>query len=315
MKPLVSVIILSYYNIPDIYPTLSSVLEQTYEDIEIIFSDDGTPGFTDEIENINAYISRHQKGNIKNVVFNAIKENSGTVKNLNSAIRLSHGKYVKGVSSEDKLARPDALSIYVNFMELHDSKVAFAKMRGVTPEGKYYYKLQSCDFNFELLRSYTVKQTRSRLFSRNFLPAPTWMIRSDVFKTYGLFSEKMRLIEDYPYWLYLTEKNVPFDYLDEIMMDYKLSGVSSAGSYSETFMKDMLKIYDEFIFPYDKRYGILQPLYNALKRAGLNFYMQEAKRNSMSRTQKIYARIKYLPFWIMVSFQNKVNKFANQHSK
>jgi len=296
-----------------IYPTLQSVLDQTYENIEIIFSDDGTPGFEEEIKKIDNYISCHQKGNISNVVYNAIKINGGTVKNVNSAIVLSKGRYIKGLAAEDKFSHSNVLQHYVDFMEAHGSKVVFAKMRGVTSDGQYKYKLTSCESDYERLSSYTVEQTRNRLFRRNFLPAPTKMIDAEVFSTYGLYPESTRLIEDYPYWLHLTANGVKFDYLDEITIDYMLSGISSKGSYNEIFMQDMLVIYDKYIFPYDKRFGALQPIYNALKRGGLNFYIAEAQREKMTNSQKVYSRIKYLPFWLWVSLQSALNELHNQH--
>lgn len=313
MKPLVTVIIASYCNLEGIYPTLQSILGQTYENIEIIFTDDGTPGFDEEISKLDEYISAHQKGNINNVVYNAIKVNGGTVKNVNSAITLSKGRYIKELAAEDRLSHPHVLQHYVHFMETHDSKVVFAKMRGVTLEGQYKYRLPSCEFDYELLRSYTVEQTQNRLFRRNFLPAPTKMIDAEVFRIYGLYPECTRLIEDYSYWLYLTAKGVKFDYMDELTVDYMLSGVSGKGQYSEIFMQDMLIIYDKYIFPYDKRFGIIQPIYNALKRGGLNYYITEAQLGKKTRIQRLYVRLKYLPFWLLVFLQNAWYELQNKH--
>lgn len=312
MRELVSVIILSYRNHEGIYQTLQSILEQTYENIELVFSDDGSPGFDAETGKINRYIEANQKGNITGVVFNAVRMNGGTVKNVNGAIRLSHGRYIKVLGAEDMLSRPDALSVYVDYMETHKSRIVFAKIRGILPDGSYRYRLVSCELDYGLLKSYTVRQTRERLFGRNFLPAPAWMADAGIFREYGLFPECVRLIEDYPYWLHLTACGVKFDYLDEILVDYRLSGISSAGSYGEEFMRDMLVIYDRFIFPFDRRFGVLQPVYNVLKRGGLNYYMLEAGRGGMTCFQKICTGIKYFPFRIYVSLQDMMNDMANK---
>lgn len=312
MKQKVSMIILSYRNIAGIYETLDSVFEQDYENIEIVISDDGTKGFEEEIDKINAYIEKNKKENITNVIINAIKENGGTVKNINSAIRKSTGKYIKVLSAEDTFSKKEALRLYVDFMEKEKVLIAFAKMRGVTPTGEFKYELLSCESDYDLLKSLNVEQTKNRLFRRNFLPAPAWMIDRELFETVGEFREDVRLIEDYPYWIYLCLKNIRFGYLDEVMIDYKLSGVSSAGSYSEMFMNDMFVIYDKYIFPYDKRFGILQPVYNALKRAGLNYYMSCARWKKMTKAQKVWSRIKYFPFHMLVTLQNMNNRRVNK---
>lgn len=308
MRDLLSVIVLSYKNVEGIYETVDSILKQDYSNIEIVISDDGTPEFAKYLPELEKYLETNKKENISNIVINAIKVNGGTVKSVNSAIRLSKGKYIKLLSSEDKLANERALSTYVAFLENNNFDIAFAKLRGVTPEGTYKNELLSYDSNFEELRKYSIEQTHKRLFSRNFLPAPGAFFSRRLFDEVGLFPEDTRLIEDYPFWLYLCMKEIPFGYIDEVLIDYKLSGVSSAGSYSEAFMKDMYVIYNKYIFPYDKRFGILQPIYNMLKRGGLNYYIAEAKRTKMTTVEKVYSRIKYLPFHILVSLQNFSNK-------
>lgn len=304
MKELVSVIILSYKNIDGIYETLDSVLSQTYENIEIVVSDDGTPGFEDAADKIQGYITAGNKGNIKNVLINPIKVNGGTVKNINSAIEKSAGKYIKVLAAEDMLSCDNALDIYVSFMENNDFKIAFAKIRGITQDGEYRDQLLACESDYNLLKTYSPEDTKNRLFRRNFLPAPAWIIDRKLFEENGLFREDTRIIEDYPYWIYLSMRGVQFGYIDEFLVNYKFSGVSSGGSYSEMFMNDMLIIYDKYIFPYDKKFGILQPVYNCLKRAGLNFYMSKAKWGKMTKSRKIVSGIKYFPFMIYVKLQN-----------
>lgn len=315
MKNLVSVIVLSYRNIPGIYETLDSILNQTYENIELVISDDGTPGFSDEIAEVKAYIEKGNRGNISNTIVNSIIKNVGTVKNINSAIEKTSGKYIKIISAEDKFSDETALDKYIDFMESGSYLIAFAKMRGVTPDGKYKYKLLSCESDYKLLKSYTIQQTRNRLFRRNFLPAPACIIDRKLFDEAGLFLEDTRLIEDYPYWCYLAEKGIQFGYIEEVLIDYKLSGVSSGGTYGEVFMKDMLIVYDKHIFPYDRRFGVLQPIYNVIKRAGLNFYVMKAGWNRMTKLQKLWNYIKYCHFFVFVKLQNTLNNIENKKGK
>lgn len=312
MKDMVSVIILSYKNTEGIYETLDSVLSQKYDNIEIIISDDGTPGFSKDIDKIKSYIETNRKSNIKNIVINAIEVNGGTVKNINSAIRKTQGRYIKVLSAEDIFSCDTALDKYVEYMESSDVKIAFAKMRGVTSEGEYRYELLSCESDYDLLKKYTIEDTKKRLFKRNFLPAPAWIVDRKLFDENGMFPEDTRLIEDYPYWLYLSMRGVKFGYIDEVLIDYRLSGVSSGGFYGEMFMEDMLVIYDKYIFPYDRRFGIFQPLYNCIKRAGLNFYMSRARWGKMTKGQRTLAGIKYFPFFVLVKLQNYMINHKNK---
>ena len=311
MRELVSVIVLSYKNIDGIYETVQSILKQDYENIEIIIADDATPDFADHKGKIEGYVAENQRDNIKNFVFNIQPVNVGTVKNINSAIERAQGKYVKLISSEDCLNAPDVLTKYVKFMEENNYLIAFSKMRGVTPDGEYRYSLASCESNYDLLKSLNQEQTLNRLFKRDFLPAPASFIDVELFKTQGLFKEDTRLIEDYPYWIHLTRNGVAFGYIDDVLIDYKLSN-SGAGNYSEAFMNDMFAIYDKYIFPYDKRFGILQPVYNKLKRMGLEFYMAKARWNKMNTKQKVIASIKYFPFYVLVELQKFKTNLENK---
>lgn len=311
-KELVSIIVLSYENLHGIYGTLNSIFSQTYGLIEIIISDDGSRGFANEKPKIQEYIAEHARSNVQNVVYNQISVNRGTVKNINGAIALSSGSIIKILSAEDKLSHENVIKHYVEFLSTTDYEICFGKMRGVCDDGSCVYHLLSCEDDYEKISSLDAQQTERRLYRRNFLPAPAWCARRTLFERYGLFPECVRLIEDYPYWCHLSKSGVRFGYIDEVMIDYRLSGVSSAGSYSEPFMQDMLIIYDKFIFPNDRRFGFAQPLYNHLKRSGLKYYCEKARWCTMTRGQKIKTAIVFAPFHILTSAQNGVMKCKNK---
>lgn len=302
-KDLISFVILTYRNFDGIYDTLDSVFRQDYPKIEIIISDDCSPNAGQELPKIESYIAEHRTPNIQNVVVHTMEQNVGTVKNINYAYRLASGEYIKDLGAEDTLNAPDVLSRYKHFLDESGCLLCVAKVRGVDPEGKYHYNLASCEDNYDALRSYTPDGLRDRLFVRNCLPSPAFFFRKELFETYGYYPEDTRLIEDYPYWLYLCSRQVKFAFLDDRMIDYKLSGVSSAGHYSKAFMNDMLVIYNKYIFPVDRRFGVLQPLYNNLKRGGLGAYIALAEWDDYSFGQKLTACIKHGIFFVYIRLQ------------
>lgn len=309
---LVSILIMCYNNLDGAYATLDSAFRQDYPEIELVISDDASRDYSAKQPELAAYIGKHRTKNIRSVIWVSHPQNVGTVRNSNDAIRASHGDYILAIASEDILAHEGALSHLVRILEETGRDICFGRLRGITPEGKPVDHLLSCESNYDLLKSYTVEQTRNRLFSRNFLPAPAALKTRRLFEQNGLYPESIRLIEDYPYWLTLTKNGVPFAYLDEVVVLYQLSGVSSAGSYSEMFMKDMFVIYDRFIFPYDHRFGHLQGIYNALKRHGLQFYLAKAKWQKLSPGKKVWYRIRYLPFFVFTGLQNWNNDRKNR---
>ena len=133
----------------------------------------------------------------------------------------------------------------------------------------------------------------NRLFVRNCLPAPAWCAKRELFEKNGYFLTTVKLIEDYPYWIHLCLNEEKIGFLDEVLIEYRLDGVSSKGQYSITFMKDMFVIYNNYIFPYDKRFSIFQPIYNWLKVQGLNAYYDKARWIELDRRQKLKSYLKY----------------------
>lgn len=305
---LFSLIIVSYRNLSGIYPTLDSAFFQTYSPIEIIIADDGTPGFNEVKHDLSEYIESNKSSNITNVVIRGAKLNRGTVANINEALAIAEGEFIKVLAAEDCFAKPTAVEEYVAFLENYDYKICFAKMEGITPDGQVRKHLLACESDYETLSNYSPEQMEQRLFARNCLPAPAWCAKRSLFEMAGLFPSCVRLIEDYPYWLMLSHKGIKFGFIDDVLVYYRLSGVSSAGDYSESFMEDMFTIYDTYIFPFDYRYGFLQPFYNALKRTGLNYYMFKATRDRFSVPKRIAGQIKYLPFSVYTYLLEKRNR-------
>lgn len=309
---LISFIILVYRHFDGITRTLQSVFEQDYPQIEIIISDDGSDNYVEEIEAVRAYVDAHRTENIIRVVYNHLEENQGTVRNANSALRLAKGKYIKNLGADDTLASPGALRRYVDFLEKSACLICFSKLQGVDDDGKIIRNLASCADDYEPFREMTPLEIRDRLFVRNFLPAPAWFAKRELFEKYGYYPETARLIEDYPYWIHLCTEGIRFAFMDDVLVNYRLSGISSAGFYSEAFMKDMYAIYDEWIFPCDKRYGVLQPVYNTMKRAGLNAYTDRARWKKYSIWQKIAAWLKHGVFFVYIDYGNYRMKKKNE---
>lgn len=299
-KDLISVLILTYRNFDGIYETLDSVFAQDHPAIEIIISDDGSKNASEVFPQIESYIETHRSDSIRNVVLHTMEHNVGTVKNSNYALKCSNGEYIINMAAEDTLNAPDVLSRFRRYLDESGCLLGVCKVRGVDPQGNYHFHLASCEDDYDTLRSYTPDQLLNRLYVRNCLPAPAFFFKRELFERYGYYPEDTRLIEDYPYWMYLCQQQVRFAFFDDRMIDYKLTGVSSAGHYSRMFMDDMLVIYNKYIFPHDRRFGIAQPVYNALKQGGLNAYIALADWEDYSAAQKITASLKYFPFFAYI---------------
>ena len=293
----ISFLIPMYRNHRQVYVTLESLFAQDYPDIELIFTDDGSPEWEEALPELRGYVEAHAGANITRVVYSHLPENQGTVKNANNGYQLAEGEYLKDMAPEDWLAGPRALSRYVELLEESGCLIGFSRMEGMDPEGRAVRHLASTAEDYDVLRKMTPMELRNRLFARNCLPAPAWFARTALFREHGYYLPVTRLIEDYPYWIHLCTEGVQIAFWDEVLVRYRLSG-TGGGHYSVNFMKDMYAVYDTCIFPADRRYGAFQPLYNRLKRMGLDAYMDRARWEEYGPGRKALAWLRHgVFFW------------------
>lgn len=107
MSDLVSVIMPSYNTAEFIGQTISSVLNQTYQNFEIIIVDDCSTDNTDDIvKSFNDERIRYYK--------NAV--NSGAAVSRNTALKNAKGKWIAFLDSDD-LWEPNKLELQIAFME------------------------------------------------------------------------------------------------------------------------------------------------------------------------------------------------------
>ena len=96
---LFSVIILTYNNTEYLFGLLDSLFKQTYNNIELIISDDASTSF--DMNKIDNYIKSNKKNNIVSYQIIIRKKNGGTVKNINGALKRCNGEIIKLIAADD----------------------------------------------------------------------------------------------------------------------------------------------------------------------------------------------------------------------
>lgn len=109
MKPLVSVIMPSYNSEKFIGEAIESVLEQTYENWELIIIEDASADHSQEV--IHAYKDERIR-----LLCNEV--NRGISESTNRGIEESRGKYI-ALLDDDDIAEKDRLTLQVNYLENH----------------------------------------------------------------------------------------------------------------------------------------------------------------------------------------------------
>lgn len=104
---------------------LDSVLNQTYDNIELLFVDDASTDNT--LKTISAYEERFEARGYKLRIF-SLEKNSGQAAAINRVLTEYNGEYVEWMDSDD-IFLPDAIEKKVNFLE-QNPDCGFALSKG-----------------------------------------------------------------------------------------------------------------------------------------------------------------------------------------
>ena len=125
VKNMISIILLSYNSGDYLYEAIDSILKQDYPLIELIVSDDGSKNF--EEEKLRKYIDDNARDNITYSIIHR-KKNIGTVKNINNALAVSKGEYIRILGGDDTYPVPDVLSRMIRILEKEHSIAVVGKL-------------------------------------------------------------------------------------------------------------------------------------------------------------------------------------------
>jgi len=226
-KKLVSIAMTTYNGESYIEKQLQSILNQTYNSLEIIICDDCSNDSTVEI--IKKYIridTRIQL--VKN------KKNLGFKKNFEQAISLCTGDYI-ALSDQDDIWKNNKIEKLLSKIGKHDlihSAVSLIDEKGKIISNKWVKK-NNFKYNFEKLIFGTTVTGCTVLFKKNllkfFYPIPT--------------GEKY-----HDWWLaLLASKSKGITYLDEVLTLYRQHGLQDTGVNIETKYFKFKRILKEII--------------------------------------------------------------------
>jgi glycosyltransferase involved in cell wall biosynthesis len=187
-KNLVSIIIPVFKNVNLLRDSLSSVINQTYDNIEIIVIDDGSNEY-----NKILIICKQFKKKVKIIRF---KHNKGVSSALNKGISISKGKYINWLSHDD-LFYPTKIEEQIKSLKGNINKISATNFIIWDYEKNLYTnsKLKKKDFvNFN-----------DKILIRDIYNFCTFLIPKVLFRK-NLFNEKLKYVQDYDMMLKLSKK-------------------------------------------------------------------------------------------------------------
>lgn len=261
MAPTVSVIIPSYNHGRFIRQCIQSVLDQTFQDFEIIITDDGSSDRSIEI--IEEFVDPRIKL-FKHLV------NKGASVASNNCIINSTGKYIAMLSSDD-IWYPEKLEIQVNYLEAHpEISIVFGKVDWIDVSGNLLVAGFPYKDIFNVKNRTRFEWLRHFFKVGNCLCHPCSLIRRDHYLEVGLLDPSFANLPDFDLWVRFCLKydihilDQPLVYFRRINEQENASGDNITGRIRNRFeykqiLTHYLSIQDPnellLIFPEAGQYG------------------------------------------------------------
>ena len=220
--PKVSVVIPAYNTVHFLPQTVKSVLQQTFQDFEIIVVNDGS---TDGTE---LWLSQLEQPQLTYITQN----NQGLPATRNTGIAAAQGAYIAFLDADDlweptKLeqqvacldARPEVGLVHTAIRYIDEQNYEINRIFGVEGDGNVWQKV--------------VVHNPVRCGS-------TPMVRRDCFATVGVFDPTLTFSEDWDMWIRIAA-HYPFATINEPLVSYRQHGTNMTKGY-QAIMPNFIKI-------------------------------------------------------------------------
>jgi len=202
----VSIILPAYNAGNTIHLAIQSVLQQTYEDFELIVIDDGSLDHTREV-----VFSFHDG----RIVYKRNNQNLGLQKSLNIGLEKALGEFIARIDADDIWIAHNKLFHQVLFLDEHHSVILVGTGAVIVRDG---YEL------FRFLNPTTDENIRKILLGKNTFVHSSVLFRRETALFVGGYSEDVAVkhVEDHDLWLKLGSHGTLAN-LEEYDIQYTLS--------------------------------------------------------------------------------------------
>lgn len=245
--PKISIVTVSYNAVDTIEQTISSVVNQTYENIEYIIIDGGSTDGTVDI--IHKYEDR--------IAYWVSEPDRGIYDAMNKGIGLATGEIIGIINSDDWYEKN---TVYIAAKCLQDKNID-----GVCGSMRYYD---------ELGRKLSIKDVHSntdlKMLQKGMsIVHPSVFLRKEFYEKYGIFSLDYPIAADYELFLRAISGGAVIEYAPELYVNFRLGGAS--GQQSLQSVKDVRNARKQHNVPHIKRlayycYDIIINYYCIMKK-------------------------------------------------
>lgn len=243
---LVSIIVATYNSSQYIIETLESAKAQTYPNIELIITDDGSTDTT--IELCGNWIELNRSRFVRSEIL-TVEKNTGIPKNMNRGVKSSKGSWIKFIAGDDILL-PNVIQSSVDFVTKNDFKIVVSKLTVFDENGTIENQTENYNATAQWFTAKSQQdQKKSYLRVPVMLNIPTIFYHRSVVEDIGYYDEEIRLLEDQPFIIKSLLKGYRIGFNEDITVKYRkhLTGVMQKSNMA--FLNDLEYSFSKYIEP------------------------------------------------------------------
>ena len=229
MNPKISVILPVYNAEKTIAESIQSILNQTYDDFELILINDGSTDNSEQIiltfqdKRINYYIN---------------EGNKGLIYTLNRGIELAHGEYIARMDADDR-SLPQRFEKQVKILnDFSNIVVCGTQIKGFGIPGAESFKYISKERSADIKRYLIINSA---------IVHPSAMIRRKTLIDNHIRYKNYLHAEDYKLWTDLVEFG-DFYNIPEILLEYRVSETQISQKYYSIQIETAKRCRREYIY-------------------------------------------------------------------
>ncbi|HLX53335.1 MAG TPA: glycosyltransferase [Aquella sp.] len=282
----VTVIIPSYNHAKFIGEAIQSVLNQTFQDFEILICDDAS------VDNSTEIIRQYTDSRI---MFNVNSQNMGAVYTLNTMIKQARGQYIALLNSDD-VWLPEKLEKQVKFLDENQHYAAvFSDAQVIYEDGREYNDETHFYANIFKKANRSRDQWLSHFFKvGNCICHPSMLIRKSVYVEIGLYNRLMASLPDFEMWVRVCAKYNIYIMPEKLVKFRILDGERNAsGNNPDNIIRgqfESLKVFDAFCLISDVAiFNLTFPNFPVLSTGQIPMQLAKILLNDARITAKYWA--------------------------
>jgi len=301
MRPTVSVVMSSYNHSKFIEESIKSVLNQTFQDFELIIVDDCSTDNSQEI--IRKYAEINSR--VRPIFHN---ENMGTARTFNDGIEASKGEFIAFIASDDVWVK-NKLETQIEILARDEDLVVWSEGEIIDTEGNS--TRQTFTEMYNAINRKKNGQIFKELLKGNFIFGSSMILKR---KNIGKirFDENLKYLNDYKFVVDLAWK-YEYYFIKTPLAKYRIHGGNTILSDKKGWLTDTIKVNSYFIEQYGSKIPrkLKAMLYYRIAWA----YTQLGnKRIAKQYLYKIISTYSLSPFWsmLLIVLCTKENSFIRK---